>query len=242
MFSRSKHNKTRHGSASSVDLAQQLNNQKPTTDSPLAPIPGSPVQGSAPPPAKSSTGGRAFNFLVERARGGTSRARTTSDEGHNSKGKQQAEGGQDQGARPATAGASGSSSGGGGGGLFGRKGSITPAEVSSVASSSNPSVANSIDIPGSSAESTAQPAKSSGGFFRRQVTQSNPPKPGWLSKGTGAQQAGPAPSPLSASPSSPTLVKTSELPMPETTKKDQYGRKQSLPMSESGGVSLMDLR
>ena len=243
MFSRSKHNKTRHGSASSVDLSQQLNNPKPPTDSGLAPIPGSPVQGSAvPQSSKSSTGGRAFNFLVERARGGTSRARTTSDEGHNTKTRQQAEGGQAQDGRPATSSGAGlSSGGGGGGGLFGRKGSITSAEASSVASSSNPSVANSINIPGASADRALPSSKSSGGFFRRQVTQSNPPKPGWLSKG-GASQAAPTPSPLSASPSSPTLVRTSELPMPEATKKDQYGRKHSMPVSEGGGVSRTGAR
>ena len=242
MFSRSKHSKARHGSASSVDLTSTLNNRPTPNDSTLAPIPGSPVQ--ATHAQTKSSGGRAFNFLVERARGGNSRARTTSDEGHSTKTKSTSDANHDNLPRPPTASGSGSSSGGGGGGggLFGRKGSLTPTDASAAsaaASSSKLSTPNSINLPVSSTEpSTQPPHKSSGGFFRRQVTQSNPPKPGWLSKAAAPQPAqGQTSSPLGTSPGSPTLIKTSELPMPGTSKRDEHSRKQSLPVSENGGVS-----
>lgn len=239
MFSRNKKASARHGSASSVDLASQANGSA-AQESPLATIPGSPSQpskeaahSSAAP--SSGGGGRAFNFLVERARGAVgARPRTASDEGRPSTAHTEKP---SPGSLPTSASLASITPASSGGRFFGR-GSSTPAEASTTNSSQQ-------DLP-SATQETPPPGlpRSTGGFFSRKTTHSNPPKPGWLAKPDKQQ----SPSPLAPSTSDHSIA---QKPPPSPSepehklRKDKeaaYSRKQSLPNSESSGVSGDPLR
>ncbi|ORY40010.1 hypothetical protein BCR35DRAFT_336519 [Leucosporidium creatinivorum] len=181
---RSKHKK-RQASISSVDLLNAASSNAP------------------PPPDQSGAPSRAFNYLVERARGavgfgGRERTRTTSDEGLGAHSSRSQELSSSPTSKP----------------FFGR-GNSTDGGPSTTS--------NKASIPFSaSMQDMAAPPKGGGGaFFRRPSTTSNPAKPGWLAPTGEASTRGQTPSPLTSSPSSPVLSSQASAGGSEGRRKDK---------------------